>query len=59
MSNYILPGDLILANQGFSIQQSASLYCAEVKVPVFTKGKVNVMLIIRGALHGSVFTLNA
>ena len=51
----LLPGDLILANRGFSIQQSASLYCAEVKVPAFTKGKVNVMLI----LHGSVFTLNA
>jgi hypothetical protein len=34
----LLPGDIILADRGFSIQETASLYCAEVKVPSFTKG---------------------
>ena len=35
----ILPGDLILADRGFDIQNSVSLHYAEVKVPDFTKGK--------------------
>ena len=35
----LLPGDLILADQGFNIQDSAGLYCAEVKLPPFTRGK--------------------
>ena len=33
------PGDLILADRGFNIQESTGLYCAEVKLPPFTKGK--------------------
>lgn len=35
----LLPGDMILADQGFTIEDAARLYCAEVKVPPFTKGK--------------------
>jgi len=35
----LLPGDLILADRGFNIQDSAGLYCAEVKLPPFTRGK--------------------
>jgi len=35
----LVAGDLILANRGFSIHDSAGLYCAEVKLPPFTKGK--------------------
>lgn len=35
----LLPGDVILADRGFTIQESAGLYCAEVKLPPFTKGK--------------------
>ena len=35
----LLPGDMILADRGFTIQDSAGLYCAEVCVPPFTKGK--------------------
>ena len=31
-------GDLVLANQGFTIQDSVEFYCAEVKTP-FTKGR--------------------
>ena len=33
------PGDVILADRGFTIQESASLYCAEVVIPAFTKNK--------------------
>ena len=30
---------MILADRGFTIQDSAGLYCAEVRIPPFTKGK--------------------
>ena len=32
-------GDLILADRGFTIEDSVGLYCARVCVPPFTKGK--------------------
>ncbi len=32
-------GDLILADRGFTIHESAGLYCGEVKLPPFTRGK--------------------
>ena len=35
----LLPGDVILADRGFTIEHSAGMYCAEVKIPPFTKGK--------------------
>jgi len=35
----LLPGDIILADRGFTIQESIGLYCAEVKLPPFTRGK--------------------
>ena len=35
----LLPGDLVLADRGFTIQDSVGFYCAEVKTPPFTKGK--------------------
>ena len=35
----LLPGDVILADRGFTIQESAGLYSAEVKLPPFTKRK--------------------
>ena len=38
----LLPGDLVLADRGFTIQDSMGLYCAEVKTPTFTKGKKQV-----------------
>lgn len=37
--SYLQPGDVILADRGFTIQDSVGLYCAQVKVPPFTKGK--------------------
>ena len=40
--NKLLPGDLVLADRGFSIQHSASLYCAELKIPSFTRGKAQL-----------------
>ena len=41
---YLQPGDVILADRGFTVQDSVGLYCAEVKVPPskvspFTRGK--------------------
>ena len=33
------PGDLILANHGFTIEDSVCLYCARICVPPFTKGR--------------------
>ena len=35
----LLPGDMVLADRGFTVQDSAGLYCAEVCIPPFTKGK--------------------
>ena len=35
----LLPGDKVLADRGFNIQEAVGLYCAEVKMPPFTKGK--------------------
>ena len=35
----LLPSDMILADHGFTIQEAAGLFCAEVKIPLFTKGK--------------------
>ena len=37
--NHLLPGDLILADRGFTIEESAGMYCAQVKLHSFTKGK--------------------
>ena len=37
--NYILPGDVILADRGFDIQAAVGSQCAEVKIPAFTRGK--------------------
>ena len=37
--NYLEPGDVILADRGFTVQDSVGLCCAEVKMPPFTRGK--------------------
>ena len=36
------PGDVLLADRGFDIQESVGLYCATVKIPAFTKGKTQL-----------------
>lgn len=33
------PGDVILADRGFSVKDTVGLYCAQLKIPAFTKGK--------------------
>ena len=38
----LLPGDIILADRGFTVQEAAELYCAEVCIPPFTKGKMQL-----------------
>ena len=35
----LLPGDVVLADRGFTIQESAGMYCAEGNTPPFTRGK--------------------
>jgi len=35
----LLPGDLVLADRGFDVQEEVNFYCAELKIPAFTKGK--------------------
>ena len=37
--NYILPGDVVLADRGFDIQDIVGSQCAKVKIPAFTRGK--------------------
>ena len=37
--DYLLPGDLVLADRGFDISDSVGLMCAEVKIPAFMKGR--------------------
>ena len=40
----LLPGNLVLADRGFDIETSVGLMCAEVKIPVFTKGRCQLSL---------------
>lgn len=35
----LLPGDLLLADRGFTVQDSVGLHCAELITPPFTRGK--------------------
>ena len=35
----LLPGDLVLADRGFTVQDSVGLHCAELITPPFTRGK--------------------
>lgn len=38
----LMHGDLVLADRGFTIQNAASHYMAEVKIPSFTRGKAQL-----------------
>lgn len=33
------PGDVILADSGFNVKETVGLYCPQLKIPAFTKGK--------------------
>jgi hypothetical protein len=37
--NNLLPGDLVLADGGFEIEESVGMMFAEVKISAFTRGK--------------------
>lgn len=36
--NNLVPGDVILADRGFNINESVGFHCATLKTPAFTKG---------------------
>ena len=36
---HLLTGDQVLADRGFTVQESAGLYCAQLKIPEFARGK--------------------
>ena len=35
----LLPGDIVLADRGFDIDEMVGMMCAEVKIPSFTRGR--------------------
>ena len=35
----LVPGDMILADRGFNIEDSVGSYCSSLRIPAFTKGK--------------------
>ena len=37
-----LSGDIVMADRGFDIEETVALYCAKVKIPPFTKGKMQL-----------------
>ena len=37
--NKLVPGDLVLADHGFTVEETVGVYCAELATPAFTKGK--------------------
>ena len=37
--NYLLPGDMIIADRGFRCDEYAHITLAEIKIPLFAKGK--------------------
>ena len=37
--DHLIPGDSILADCGFDIEDSVGIYCARVSISAFTKGK--------------------
>jgi len=37
--NYLKPGDLVVADRGFTISESVGLYQAQLAIPAFTRGK--------------------
>lgn len=42
MLNYILPGDIVLADRGFDISDSVGMQQAHLHIPAFTKGKTQL-----------------
>ena len=49
--DHLQPSDQILAYCGFNVQESIGLYCAEIKVPAYTKGKQVIRVKKLGGCH--------
>ena len=47
----LLPEDVVLADRGFTIEQAARMYCTEVKIQSFTKGKKQLSKIKADTTH--------
>lgn len=41
--NHLKPGDLVMADRGFTIQESVALYQAQLAIPAFTRGMCEYM----------------
>ena len=55
-SENLLPGDVVLTDRGFNIQEAAGMYCAEVKPPPYTKGKKQLSKIEIDVSHRLEYT---
>ena len=40
--NYLLPGDVILADRGFNVAESVAMKGATLNIPAFTRGKIQL-----------------
>ena len=38
----LLPGDVVIADRGFNVEDSVGLYAASLKIPAFTRGKLQL-----------------
>ncbi len=57
-SQHLLPGDQIIANRGFNVADSVGLYCAEIKILPFTKGKTANVTNESGLITTTVLSTN-
>ena len=55
----LLPGDIVLADHGFTVQKAAGLYCTEVHIPPFTKGKAQLRVEVDTARRLSRIRIHA
>ena len=57
MASNLLPGDVVLADRDFDIDESVGFYCAKLKIPAFTKGKYQLKKQARWQALGSMWNV--